>query len=124
MARNCGCGGASCGCLIEAGNGITITGIGTAADPYRVVADIGDLDSALSFQNSATVTWSIAGTGTPVDPLVISATALRQNWPVYTTAGRPTAATAGAGGYYFDSTLNKPAWSNGTNWKDATGANV
>lgn len=124
MARNCGCGGASCGCLIEAGNGITITGIGTAADPFRVTADIGDLDSAMSFQNSATVTWSITGSGTPIDPLVISATSLRQNLPAYTTAGRPSAATAGVGGYYYDTTLSKPGFSNGTLWKDAAGTNI
>lgn len=41
-----------------------------------------------------------------------------------TTAGRPAAATAGAGAMYFDTTLNKPAWSDGTNWRDATGTIV
>jgi hypothetical protein len=41
-----------------------------------------------------------------------------------TTAGRPTAATAGAGAMYYDTTLNKPAWSDGTNWRDATGTIV
>lgn len=38
-----------------------------------------------------------------------------------TTAGRPTASAAGAGAMYFDTTLNKPGWSDGTNWRDATG---
>lgn len=42
----------------------------------------------------------------------------------YTTANRPTAANAGNGGYCYDSTLGKPIWSDGTNWKDASGATV
>lgn len=40
----------------------------------------------------------------------------------FTTTERPTAASAGVGGSYFDTTLNKPLWSDGTNWRDATGA--
>jgi hypothetical protein len=40
------------------------------------------------------------------------------------TGSRPTAATAGAGGMVFDTTLNKPIWSDGTNWRDATGTTV
>jgi hypothetical protein len=50
-------------------------------------------------------------------------------WPTtrlatFTTAGRPTAAIAGAGRAIFDTTLGKPTWSDGTNWKDAAGTNV
>jgi len=44
--------------------------------------------------------------------------------PTSTTAARPSAADAKAGTSYWDTTLNKPAWSDGTNWKDATGATV
>lgn len=40
---------------------------------------------------------------------------------VYTTAGRPSASTAGAGAEIFDSTLGIPLWSNGSAWRDATG---
>jgi hypothetical protein len=39
------------------------------------------------------------------------------------TASRPLA-SVGAGAMFFDTTLNKPIWSDGTNWKDATGATV
>lgn len=39
-----------------------------------------------------------------------------------TTASRPTVSTIGYP--YFDTTLGKPIWWNGTNWKDATGATV
>jgi len=41
-----------------------------------------------------------------------------------TTAGRPSAATVGAGASMFDTTLNKPIWSTGSGWVDATGAAV
>lgn len=40
------------------------------------------------------------------------------------TASRPTAATAGQGGMFFDTTLNKPIWSTGSAWVDATGTTV
>lgn len=40
------------------------------------------------------------------------------------TASRPTAATAGVGGMRFDTTLNKPIWSDGANWRDAAGTIV
>lgn len=36
MPRNCGCGGQTCGCLIVAGVGASITGSGNADDPYVV----------------------------------------------------------------------------------------
>lgn len=42
----------------------------------------------------------------------------------YTTATRPSAASVGTGSCIFDTTLSKPIWSNGTDWKDATGATV
>jgi len=42
----------------------------------------------------------------------------------FTTGSRPAAATAGVGAMIFDSTLGKPVWSDGTDWKDATGTTV
>lgn len=41
-----------------------------------------------------------------------------------TTANRPTAAAAGAGSQWYDTTLGIPIWSNGTNWRNASGTNV
>lgn len=41
-----------------------------------------------------------------------------------TTAGRPTAASAGAGANLYDTDLGKPIWSNGAVWKDAAGTTV
>lgn len=42
----------------------------------------------------------------------------------FATASRPAAATAGQGAMILDSTLNKPIWSDGTVWRDATGTSV
>jgi hypothetical protein len=41
-----------------------------------------------------------------------------------TTAARPSAASAGAGGEWYDTTLAKPVWSDGTVWRDAAGTAV
>lgn len=43
---------------------------------------------------------------------------------VVSTGSRPSAATVGKGSSIFDSTLNKPIWSNGTIWVDAAGSAV
>ena len=40
----------------------------------------------------------------------------------YTTATRPAANSVGVGTMIFDATLGIPLWSNGTGWRDATGA--
>lgn len=40
------------------------------------------------------------------------------------TGSRPSAAAVGAGGMFYDTTLGKPIWSNGTAWRDATGTAV
>lgn len=40
------------------------------------------------------------------------------------TGSRPSAATAGAGSQFYDTTLGIPIWSNGTVWKDAAGTTV
>lgn len=37
------------------------------------------------------------------------------------TGARPNAATVGAGAQFYDSTLSKPIWSDGTIWRDAAG---
>lgn len=44
--------------------------------------------------------------------------------PPFTTAGRPSASASGAGYSYYDTTLSKPAWSDGTVWRDAAGTAV
>lgn len=41
-----------------------------------------------------------------------------------TTGNRPAASTAGVSAMFYDTTLGKPIWSNGTVWKDASGTTV
>ena len=38
------------------------------------------------------------------------------------TGARPSASAVGQGAQWFDSTLNKPIWSDGTAWRDASGS--
>lgn len=40
------------------------------------------------------------------------------------TASRPSASTVGAASMWYDTTLHKPIWSDGTSWRDATGTVV
>ena len=40
------------------------------------------------------------------------------------TGARPNAVTAGAGAIFFDTSLTKPIWSDGSVWRDATGTAV
>jgi len=42
----------------------------------------------------------------------------------FTTAGRPAANAKGAGTMYYDTTVSKPVWSDGTTWRDAMGTAV
>ena len=42
----------------------------------------------------------------------------------YPTSGRPQANSIAQGDNIFDTTLNKPIWSDGTNWRDAAGTIV
>jgi hypothetical protein len=157
VPRNCNCAGASCGCKVEAGTAITVTGTGTAADPYVIVNAGASLGTALQVTDTLTFDMVKAGSGTNVDPIILSGNVtlklqqltdvndpqggplngevavyvgtsgsgghweFRAPFPPYTTAGRPAATTVPIGGTYFDTTLNKPGWSNGTNWRDATG---
>jgi hypothetical protein len=41
-----------------------------------------------------------------------------------TTGNRPSAVVVGAGGQYYDTTLSKPIWSDGTVWRDSAGTGV
>lgn len=120
----CNCAGSTCGCNLIAGPGVTVTGTGTKADPFKVTATLGSLNAALSFNDSATIDFTVAGTGTPADPMTVTAITKTVPWPTYPTAGRPSAATLGAGAFFYDTTLSKPMWSNGTVWKDAAGTTV
>lgn len=160
MARNCNCAGSSCGCKVVAGFGISIGGTGTAADPFVITNAGANLQTALTTTNTVTAKMVKSGSGTNLDPLILSVNVdmrlqqlndvanpggnpTRGQVPTYvgtsgtdghwefqvplrpfTTAARPAIAMMPAGTGYFDTTLNKPVWSSGTNYRDATGAIV
>lgn len=42
----------------------------------------------------------------------------------YATGSRPSASVAGLGAMIYDSDLSQPVWSDGTNWRDASGSIV
>lgn len=58
----------------------------------------------------------VAGVGIKIDGVLISDSG--------TTASRPSASSTGVGSRFFDTTLNKPVYSDGTNWRDAAGVVV
>jgi hypothetical protein len=64
MPKRCGCAD-NCSCLVTAGAGVSVGGIGTVEDPYVVAADEVPLPDSLAFRASDTVTWRTSGAGTP-----------------------------------------------------------
>lgn len=68
MAR-CGCS-STCSCSVVAGDGVTVSGIGTAGNPYVISADAG---GALQVNDTPTVNLTLLGSGTEADPHIISA---------------------------------------------------
>lgn len=67
MAR-CGCT-STCGCLVQGGTGITVTGTGNPGSPY-VVNSSGP--NVLQAQDTATVDHTLAGTGSGASPWVLT----------------------------------------------------
>lgn len=72
MARTCNCDGV-CSCIITAGDGMQVTGSGTANDPYVVGSKYEG--TTLAVEDTATVNMSLSGSGPAGDPYVISADA-------------------------------------------------
>lgn len=79
MAR-CGCQSNLCSCVIQSGDGATVSGSGTAEDPY-IIGSSTDCNCDVVAGAGATVT----GSGSALDPYVIGATgvALTSPRPLY-----------------------------------------
>lgn len=75
MARGCGCAGSSCGCKVIAGSDITVSGTGTAADPYIISATSTDISGTVEVDSTTTVTLKRLGAGSTADPYIISGVA-------------------------------------------------
>lgn len=91
-----------------------------AVDTTRIEDCEGTID--LGSNNGTILRTGPSTTVTNPGPLTYrndSAIGFERSWTI--PYGRPAAATAGAGGHVFDTTLNKPIWSDGTNWRLADG---
>lgn len=78
MPGGCGCAGQSCGCSIVNGAGISVTGVGSASNPFIVSIDNAafSIGSQVKVGDTTTIDMSITGDGTPLDPLLIQARVL------------------------------------------------
>lgn len=101
-------------------------------EQWMVIKDRGiwKLDGQLPF-NIAPPTTPIVEGQTRIGssgPTELNGSLVRLNAPVKTmttsTSGRPDASSLPAGSQIYDTTLNKPLWSDGTSWKDAAGSAV
>ena len=84
---------------------------------YRVI------DASLGLNKATVLRW-LNSIGAP--PAVPSGTIALHDHQVFrtganTTANLPTASAVGEGAQFFDTTTNKPIWSDGTTWYDAMG---
>ena len=63
-----------------------------------------------------------------VGPLELNGGQINSNAPLrlstYSTTSRPAATSLDAGTMVFDTTLQKPIWSDGSKWRDASGSEV
>ena len=69
MAR-CGCSGTSCSCVVQGSGGITVTGSGSAANPYEISGG-----GVIEVVDTATVDLTLTGDGSSATPYSLSADA-------------------------------------------------
>jgi hypothetical protein len=72
MGRRCGCTSESCSCTIQAGDGIAVSGTGSATNPYKIE---NTQQASFTVADSASVDLALTGAGTPEDPTVLTAVA-------------------------------------------------
>lgn len=99
---------------------------------WLIVRDKGiwKLDRQVPFNTPAVLEESvpgqirIGGTG----PVTLAGSEVQINSPLriscHSTDSRPPASSAGQGAQIYDTTLSKPIWSDGTEWRDAAGSVV
>ena len=71
----CGCAD-SCSCLVVAGDGISVEGIGTLERPYEITSESADLIGRVEFTDDGNVDFTTTGVGTLNDPLTVFADAV------------------------------------------------
>lgn len=74
MAK-CNCAGSTCGCLVIGGTAVTVTGTGTAANPFVVTADLSraQIANSIAVASSSTIELGKKGSGSAGDPVVLTA---------------------------------------------------
>lgn len=82
MAR-CGCGGGLCNCSVQAGENVTLSGSGSAANPYVISADVPCSTVRACLSGGSGITYS---TATGVIAAHLSGQAV---WVVGVESGRP-----------------------------------
>ncbi|MEV6738721.1 hypothetical protein AB0N14_18020 [Streptomyces sp. NPDC051104] len=75
------CGVSPCNCRVTAGTGTTVTGNGSAANPYIISATGGSGTTALAVTDSETIDFDLTGTGTAGDPYEITGSAILDPTP-------------------------------------------
>ena len=70
----CGCG-ATCSCLIVAGEGVQVDGIGTIENPYEISSDASELLERIEFVDTPSVDFTVTGIGTLITPMSVQAEA-------------------------------------------------
>lgn len=69
MAGRCGCGSSVCSCLLQQGDGITITGTGSPSNPYVITAVGGD---TITVTDTPSVDLTLTGLGVLSADVIIS----------------------------------------------------
>ncbi len=96
MAKCCGL--SPCNCRVVAGTGTTVTGNGSAANPYTISSDAGT-PTPLGVTDSPTVDLTLTGTGTAGDPYDVSAAVILDPAP---PAGGTNLLAEGPDGLYVE----------------------
>ncbi|MCX4609378.1 hypothetical protein [Streptomyces mirabilis] len=96
MAKCCGL--SPCNCRVVAGTGTTVTGNGSAANPYTISSDAGT-PTPLGVTDSPTVDLTLTGTGTAGDPYDVSAAVILDPAP---PAGGTNLLATGSDGLYVE----------------------
>lgn len=102
-------------CLIN-GVGLGDIGVNIGANCAGTLIDAAFMNVATPVLDNGTGT-TIQGSGSSGSYLVANQFKTGGS----TTAARPSAASAGVRGQWYDTTLSKPIWSDGANWRDAAG---
>lgn len=72
-ARGCGCTGSTCGCKVQGGTNVVVTGNGTAAFPYTVSYSGPLVANTITVDSNPLITLERRGSGTVLDPYIIEA---------------------------------------------------